>query len=75
MVVVTVASPLREWRESQGWSLPESSGLTGVSVSYLSRIERGERVPPPGVKVAIARGLGTTVAALFPLPEREAADA
>ena len=62
---------VREWRERHGWTLADVHGLTGVSVSHLSLIERGLREPPPQLKVQIARGIGASVAELFPPPERE----
>jgi transcriptional regulator with XRE-family HTH domain len=71
-MTVAVASALRKWREQQGWTLIDLSGLTGVSVSYLSLIERGLRNPPPHLKVHIARGIGAAVADVFPPPDREA---
>ena len=61
-----VASALRRWREQRGWTLTELSGLTGLTVSYLSLIERGLRNPPPQVKVHIARASGAKVGELFP---------
>lgn len=63
--------PLREWRERQGWTLADVSGLTGLSRSYLSRVERGQREPSPTVKVHVARSLGAPVADLFPVDAEE----
>ena len=60
---------LREFRERQGWSLADASGLTGLSRVYLSRVERNLREPSPTMKVRIARGLGVPVAELFPAQE------
>lgn len=60
---------LREFRERQGWTLAEASGLTGLSVAYLSLVERHLREPSPAVKVRIARGVGASVAELFPAQE------
>jgi transcriptional regulator with XRE-family HTH domain len=60
---------LREFRERQGWSLADASGLTGLSRVYLSRVERNLREPSPTMKVRIARGLGVPVAELFPVQE------
>jgi transcriptional regulator with XRE-family HTH domain len=60
---------LREFREQQGWTLADTSGLTGLSKAYLSLIERNLREPPPAMKVRIARGLGAPVAELFPMQE------
>ena len=65
-----VASALRTWREQQGWTLIDLSGLTGLTVSYLSLIERGLRNPPPQIKVRIARASGAKVAQLFPCGEQ-----
>jgi transcriptional regulator with XRE-family HTH domain len=66
----TVDTALRKWRERQGWTLIELSGLTGLTVSYLSLIERGLRNPPPQIKVRIARASGAKVADLFPCGEQ-----
>lgn len=60
---------LREFRERQGWTLAEASGLTGLSAAYLSLIERNLREPSPPMKVQIARGVGASVAELFPVRE------
>ena len=65
--------PLREWRERQGWTLADVSGLTGLSRSYLSRVERGQREPVPAVKVRMAKCLGATVADLFATDGEEVA--
>ena len=63
---------LRERRTARGWSLHDLAGLTGVSVSYLSLVERGLRQPAPDVKVQIARALGRKVGELFPLRREDA---
>lgn len=60
---------LREWRERHGLKLEESADLLGLSVSYLSRIERGERRVRPLDRVRFARLLGARVGALFPPQE------
>lgn len=64
---------LRAWRKhpSRGWTLVDVHGLTGVSVSYLSLIERGLRRPNAETKVKIARGMGAKVIDLFPAAEVE----
>jgi XRE family transcriptional regulator, regulator of sulfur utilization len=66
---------LRQWRKARGWTLAETSDLTGVSSSYLSLVERGEREPPAAMKVQIARGLSAKVSDLFPAPQSEAVSA
>lgn len=62
---------LRRWREANALSLDEVSGLTGISVSELSRLERGLRSLPPLRRVDVARRLGVRLRDLFP-PERAA---
>jgi transcriptional regulator with XRE-family HTH domain len=66
-VVSTTLNPtrLKEWRQHEGLSLGELSGLTGLSVPMLSRGERGERNFAPLTKVRIARCLGVPVQTLF----------
>lgn len=57
--------PLRAWRLREGYTLADLSGLSGISRSMLSRVERGERRLSPAKKVTLARSVGVTVAALF----------
>jgi transcriptional regulator with XRE-family HTH domain len=70
-----MASTLRDWRTARGWTLADVGGLTGLTVSYLSLIERGLREPAPRIKVQIARGVGAQVGVLFPAVSREEASA
>jgi transcriptional regulator with XRE-family HTH domain len=72
---VPTMSELREFRERQGWTLADASGLTGLSKGYLSLIERDLRQPSPAMKVRIARGVGASVAELFPPAAHEAVNA
>lgn len=57
---------LREWRERYGLKLEEIADLLGLSASYLSRIERGERRLGALNQVRVARVLGARVGQLFP---------
>jgi transcriptional regulator with XRE-family HTH domain len=68
---IRVVTPLREWRERNGLTLVDMSGLTGYSDAFLSRLERGERNLAPLEKVRFARALGARVDELF-LPARRA---
>jgi len=61
-----VANMLRAQRKRRGWKLAELGGLTGLSVSYLSLIERGLREPAPATKVQLARAMRARVDELFP---------
>jgi transcriptional regulator with XRE-family HTH domain len=60
---------LREWRERHGLKLEEVADLLGVSASYLSRLERGERKLRALDQVRAARVLGCRVGQLFPRAE------
>lgn len=66
-------SRLRLWKERRGLTLREVAGLTGLSPSTLSLVERGKRNLTPLAKVRVAPGLGAEVADLFE-PEPEAAE-
>lgn len=57
---------LRAWRLRQGWSLEEVADLTGLSVGQLSKIERGQHMPRPRMRIRIARALGARVGQIFP---------
>lgn len=57
---------LRAWRERHGFKLEEVADLAGVSASYLSRLERGERRLRPFDRLRIARALGVRIGELFP---------
>ena len=46
-------------------TLEEESDLTGLSVSMLSRAERGDRQLAPLTKVKVARRLGVPIRDLF----------
>lgn len=56
---------LRAWRESKGYTLEDVSGLTGVSVPMLSKVETGHRQLAPDTKVRLAHRLGVQVRELF----------
>jgi len=49
---------VRARRAAQGLTLQSLAHTSGVSVSMLSQVERGERVPTLPVAVRIAEGLG-----------------
>ena len=57
---------IRRLRDEQGLSLSELARLSGVSKGYLSQVERldGAR-PSASTLFALARALGTSVAALL----------
>lgn len=50
---------LRSLRQARGASLREVAAAAGVSVSYLSEIEKGRKYPKPERLLELARALGT----------------
>lgn len=52
---------LRTVREARGWTLPDLAIATGLSASYLSRVERSERSLSPEARIRIARALRLSV--------------
>ena len=55
---------LREERRSNGWTLDELARRSGLSKSYLSRIEDGDRHPSIAALLSIARACNVSPAAL-----------
>lgn len=60
-----VGRNLAELRSVRGMSLQGLADLTGYTVSYLSRIERGESVPSLSGLASVAAALGVEMRALF----------
>ncbi|MFN2444082.1 MAG: helix-turn-helix domain-containing protein [Vicinamibacterales bacterium] len=56
---------LRAERKRRGWSLTRLSGLTLISASDLSQIERGQRHVYPGWRHRIAEAFGLPESHLF----------
>ncbi|MEO1083882.1 MAG: helix-turn-helix transcriptional regulator, partial [Acidobacteriota bacterium] len=51
---------LRQYRLDHGWGLKDVASRTGLSVSYLSEIEKGRKYPKPDKLIQIAKGLNLT---------------
>jgi DNA-binding XRE family transcriptional regulator len=62
---VRLKTRLWQWRVENDLTLQEEADLTGMSISYLSRLERGLRQASPKTKVLLARRLGVGVRDLF----------
>lgn len=79
MNVREVGSFIRNQRLGARLSLKKMSGLAGVSIPYLSQIERGLRKPSADILQAIAKGLRISAETLYVqagiLEERPAPDA
>jgi transcriptional regulator with XRE-family HTH domain len=78
MNVREVGSFIRNQRLGARLSLKKMSGLAGVSIPYLSQIERGLRRPSADILQAIAKGLRISAETLYVqagiLEERPPAD-
>lgn len=51
---------VKQFRQEKGLSLKELSGVTGLSVSYLSEIEKGKKYPKLEKIILLAQGLDKT---------------
>jgi transcriptional regulator with XRE-family HTH domain len=65
MNVREVGSYIRSQRVGARLSLAKMSGLAGVSIPYLSQIERGLRKPSADILQAIAKGLRISAETLY----------
>ncbi|GLW93468.1 helix-turn-helix domain-containing protein [Actinokineospora globicatena] len=68
---------LRHWRRARGLSQSELGARLGYGDSHLSKVESGDRWPPPDLPDRADRVLDTggELAALWPLVERERQEA
>jgi transcriptional regulator with XRE-family HTH domain len=78
MNVLKVGNYIRAQRLSSKLSLRKMSGLAGVSIPYLSQVERGLRKPSAEILQGIAKGLRISAETLYVqagiLEERPASD-
>ncbi|MEO3755011.1 helix-turn-helix transcriptional regulator [Streptomyces sp. B6B3] len=63
---------LRAAREKQGRSQVAVAGLCGITVDYLSQIERGLKLPSLTVLSSLAREVGTPLSVLLGEPDQAA---
>ena len=59
---------LRELRSGRGWTQEELARRAGLSKSYLSRIEDGDRQPSLASLLSLAQAYGIALASLFAPP-------
>lgn len=57
---------IKDAREVLGWTREILAAYSGVSVSTIGRIERGEMVPRTGTIIALALALGIPPAEVAP---------
>ena len=62
---------LRDLRMGRGWTQDELARRAGLSKSYLSRIEDGERQPSLASLLSLAQAYGLPLASLFAAPTEE----
>jgi transcriptional regulator with XRE-family HTH domain len=65
MDVRRVGAYIRKQREGASLSLRKAAGLAGVSIPYLSQIERGLRRPSADILQAIAKALRISAETLY----------
>lgn len=68
-----VGGRIRALRQARGLSLEALAGTTGLSIGFLSQIERGLSSPSLKVLAALADALDLSIGALFGAPPRAAA--
>lgn len=64
-----VGARVRDLRKAKGMTLQQLAGRTGLSVGYLSQLERERAVPSIRALSTIARSLGVNISWFFPDPE------
>jgi transcriptional regulator with XRE-family HTH domain len=60
-----IAARIRTKRLEREWTLDQLAGATGLSKSYLSQIENGDKTPTLGTLTKIAFGLGLNAISLI----------
>lgn len=60
-----IGTNIRKMRTSQGLSLEALAQKTGLSKSYLSRVENSDKAPPVSTLLVIVKALGSTISEVF----------
>ena len=63
--LASFGSALRELRQNRGWSLQELSSRSGLSKTFLSRLETGDRQASIAAVLTLARIFGVSLASMF----------
>ena len=63
---------MRRIRREKGFTIKELADRTGINISFLIALERGEEEQQPTAELwfKIATALGTTIADILDLPKR-----
>lgn len=65
-----VGARMRDLRKAKGMTLQQLAGATGLSIGYLSQLEREHAVPSIRALNSISRALGVNISWFFPDPAR-----
>lgn len=60
-----VGKRIKVWRRQRDLTLDALAEMTGISKSYLSRLEAGKKAPSIATVMKLSRALGVSVGALF----------
>lgn len=69
--MVRLGSRLRDLRTARGWTQEEMARRAGLSKSYLSRIEDGDRQPSLASLLSLSQAFDVALAALFAVSAAE----
>ena len=68
--IALLAARLRDLRTARGWTQDELARRAGLSKSYLSRIEDGDRQPSLASLLSLSQAFEVALAALFAVPAK-----
>jgi transcriptional regulator with XRE-family HTH domain len=63
--LASFGTALRELRQNRGWSLQELASRSGLSKTFLSRLETGDRQASIAAVLMLARIFGVSLASMF----------
>ena len=63
--LASFGTALRELRQTRGWSLQELASRSGLSKTFLSRLETGDRQASIAAVLTLARIFGVSLASMF----------
>lgn len=70
--MTVLGDEVRELRTGNGWTLEQIASAAGLSISYVSDIERGRRTCPVHTAIALAHALNSSSAHFVTLVLEEA---
>lgn len=70
--MAAVGNRIRSWRRQRGLTLDALADATGMSKSYLSKLESGKKAPSIATVMKLSEALGVSVGAIFGEQNQEA---